>query len=217
MNVALAVAVIATVVLSYVPGLGVLTYPLTLFDTTIHEMCHAVASWLTGGSVHSISIFQDTSGVTMVSGGFHVVTASAGYVGTTVTGLLMVLATGGRGTRLIGGCLMAVGAVMFFLVSFFSPIGLACALALVGIGFLLLTKLPQHVADLIVAFLGMQLIVNSFYDLGGLFRMSVSSQTFTDALIMQSMTGIPAVMWALLWMGLSGAAVIFSVIYLSKR
>src|SRR5512138_2080710 len=77
---------VASVVLWYLPGAGVVLYPLRLFVTLVHEGAHALATVLTGGSVDSITIWPSGSGLTMSVGGSPVLVLMAGYLGTALAG-----------------------------------------------------------------------------------------------------------------------------------
>ena len=79
-------ATVFTIMLSMIPLGNLLTYPITLFVTYVHELCHALAALLTGGHVYSIAIHQDASGETMTSGGVGWLISMAGYTGTVLIG-----------------------------------------------------------------------------------------------------------------------------------
>ncbi len=87
----LALATGLTLILSAVPFADWLTYPIRLFVTYIHEGGHALATILTGGSVSSMTVDPNTSGLTMTRGGFGLLISSAGYLGTTIFGALVLL------------------------------------------------------------------------------------------------------------------------------
>lgn len=84
-------AAVATLALGVIPLAGVITYPLRLFTTFIHEAGHALAALMTFGDVHQLTVFPNTSGVTMTSGGWRLAISSAGYLGTTLFGVAMLL------------------------------------------------------------------------------------------------------------------------------
>src|SRR5687768_4339692 len=87
-------ATILTIVLWFIPFADYLVYPIRLFVTFIHESSHALVAMLTGGSVQSLTIAADGSGVVYSahSGWFSgLLTSSAGYLGTTLFGVAMLL------------------------------------------------------------------------------------------------------------------------------
>src|SRR5687767_3374780 len=90
----LLLATVITVVLWFMPFAEYLVYPIRLFVTFIHESSHALMAILTGGSVQSLTIAADGSGVVYAadSGWLSgLLTSSAGYLGTTVFGVVMLV------------------------------------------------------------------------------------------------------------------------------
>lgn len=102
----LALATGLTLILSVVPFAEVLTYPIRLFVTFIHEGSHALATILTGGSVSSMTVAVDESGLTWSRGGFRPLISSAGYLGTTIFGavLLFLAQKESRAKALLSAC-----------------------------------------------------------------------------------------------------------------
>src|SRR5215813_1562437 len=89
----LLIATVVTVAFWFIPYTEYLVYPIRLFVTFIHESSHALAAVLTGGSVQSLTIASDGSGLTYAgSPGFFssLLVSSAGYLGTTIAGVLML-------------------------------------------------------------------------------------------------------------------------------
>src|SRR5688500_15303530 len=76
----LAAATAASLIVSFIPGAELITYPLRLFSTLVHEGGHAIATVLTGGSVNQIWVFPNTSGLTESLGGFGPQIHSGGYL-----------------------------------------------------------------------------------------------------------------------------------------
>jgi len=89
----LLVATVATVALWFIPYAEWLVYPIRLFVTFIHESSHAIVALVTGGAVQSLTIASDGSGLTYTAGNGllgSLFTSSAGYLGTTFFGVLML-------------------------------------------------------------------------------------------------------------------------------
>ena len=196
-----------TIFLSMLPLGDLLTYPIRLFVTYVHELFHAVAALLTGGYVHSIAIHQDASGETMTAGGIGWIISMAGYVGTVLLGIIclrsMQRQANARGILVV---FFSIAALTVFYTGMNSPFGTIVGSALAAL--FILTALYGHslLADLLAAFTSIQLLFNAFYDLKTLLILSAGHNTHTDALNMQHSTGIPAIVWAILWLSLSGYA-----------
>src|SRR5258705_12402616 len=86
-------ASLLTLALWFIPFAGVITYPIRLFVTFIHETGHALAALATLGAVNRVALDWSGSGVTFTKGGWGFVIASAGYLATTIygAGLLLML------------------------------------------------------------------------------------------------------------------------------
>jgi hypothetical protein len=87
-------AALLTIALWFIPFAEFLTYPFRIFVTFIHEGGHALAALLTGNSVASLSVAMNTSGETYTTNGgllSQVIVSSAGYVGATAYGALLLL------------------------------------------------------------------------------------------------------------------------------
>lgn len=65
-----------------------LILPLKLLVVFLHEVSHALATWLTGGSVNSFVVSANQSGHVLSSGGNRFIILSAGYLGSLLFGLM---------------------------------------------------------------------------------------------------------------------------------
>jgi len=103
-------ATVVTVLLMFVPYASILTYPLRLFATFIHETGHILGALLTFGDVKNMVVHLDTSGLTWTSGGSRFIIGSSGYLGTALFGALMVVMA--RSAKTAKWALGATGAVI---------------------------------------------------------------------------------------------------------
>lgn len=64
----------------YLPGSGLILYPLMLFDTMVHEMGHGLTALLVGGKLAKLELFTDGSGLawTAVEPGWRQAAVAAG-------------------------------------------------------------------------------------------------------------------------------------------
>lgn len=221
----LLLATAITLVLWFMPFAEYLVYPIRLFATFIHESSHALVAVLTGGSVQSLTIATDGSGeVYSASSGMisELLTSSAGYIGTTAFGVLMLYLI--RRSFSPNKILVALGifvAVMTVVFTIVSPIfnflslnasfssivftiiaGGVLAAALAGLG--LYSSI--RTANFAVAFLAVQCLLNAALDLINVFFINaplVGTDMQTDAANMAAATGIPGLLWVIIWMGIS--------------
>lgn len=221
----LLIATALTVALWFIPYAEYLVYPFRLFVTFIHESSHALVAVLTGGSVQSLTISSDGSGVVYSMGSgliSQLLTSSAGYLGATAFGVLLLymIRRNFSPNKLLTalGIFVGIMTVVFTVISpvfhifslqaAFSSIlftiiaGIFLTAALVVLG--LYSNLK--VANFAVAFLAVQCLLNALSDLKTVFFLNaplVGSDIHTDAANMYAATGIPSFMWVVIWIGVS--------------
>lgn len=221
----LLIATLITIGLWFIPYADYLVYPVRLFVTFIHESSHALVALLTGGSVQSLTIFADASGV-VYSGGQGwfggLLTSSAGYLGTTIFGVLMLLlirrSYSPRIVLYASGSLIALVTLVFGIVSpvfhIFSlnvPLSgmvfTVCAGTFLALALFTLAKFATpKIANFAVAFLAIQCLLNALSDLKTVFFINapfVGSDISNDAANMTAATGIPAIFWVVIWIVIS--------------
>ena len=221
----LLLATVITLALWFIPFAEYLVYPIRLFVTFIHESSHAIIAVLTGGSVQSLTISMDTSGVVYSAPGNMIgalLTSSAGYLGTTAFGVLMLYLI--RRSYSPNKILTALGifvAVMTVVFTIISPVFnflslnasfssivftiIAGTLLAAGLGGLGLYS-SVRTANFAVAFLAVQCLLNAALDLITVFFINaplVGNDMQTDATNMATATGIPGLFWVVIWMGIS--------------
>jgi len=134
-------------VLWQVQGLSLLTYPLRLFVTMIHELGHGLAAILTGGEFLQFEVSKRGAGLATTVPGSRFIIIQAGYLGTAVFGAVLLLLT--NRTRRTGLVAIGVGLFIIVLTVLFSGISLSnlnfiesvIALGVIGAGsYLILTR-----------------------------------------------------------------------------
>ena len=194
---------------SLTPWGPLILYPFTLFTTWVHECGHATAAVLLGGSVASITIQPDTSGLTRslmpASRIAQGIVASAGYLTASVVGCLLLAAS--RVERRAQPILWGIGAFMLvtlvlWIRNLFGAVvvvGWAAALLVIG-G----KRTARGVAGFVVSVLAIQVALNAVFDIRTLFFVRGAS----DAATMARLFLAPAWVWAALWMGISVALLV---------
>ncbi|MFT3744918.1 MAG: M50 family metallopeptidase [Pyrinomonadaceae bacterium] len=204
----------------YLPVVGYVVYPIQLFATFVHESSHALAALITGNSVMSLTVSPDTSGMvwSQSSGFSSLFISSAGYVGTTLFGtLLLVWMRFGLKSRLALYLCSGLIAVMTVVFGFFAPFW--NFLANVTFGSVVFTVFSGSIltaglfaiakfatdkwGNFSLAFLAVQCLLNAFFSLKTLFVISATSDASSDAANMAAATGIPALAWVILWIAIS--------------
>jgi len=206
----LLIASVVTVILWFVPYAEYVVYPIRIFVTILHEGAHALAALVTGGRVEYIQIKPDGSGLTATRGGLAVVISSAGYVGTMLYGaLLLVLCKRATSASVaLGGTAAMIGVASLALIRPIVSFGFAAGVILALILASLFYFSPPRLAQLFLGFLAVQSCLNALFDLKLLLFLSAEGSARTDALNLQEMTFIPAILWAVLW-ALMSIAILF--------
>jgi hypothetical protein len=196
---------------SLTPWGPLILYPFTLFTTWVHECSHAVMAVLLGGHVSSITLQPDTSGLTRslmpaarVSQGL---VASAGYLGASVIGCLLMAAS--RVDRRAKPILWGIGAFMLLTLVLWirNPFGAFVVLAW-GVALLALARQRTgRLAGFFLSVLAIQVALNAVFDIRMLFFVHGAS----DAQTMARLFAVPAPVWAIVWMGLSIAMLVWTL------
>lgn len=193
------------------PYISMLLYPLKMFVTIIHEMCHALATRITGGQVTEIDLFINRGGVTATRGGWDYLVWPAGYVGTAIFGgLLMWWGRNPAGARLV---LHTIGVVIIALTIFYIGGGAFSFVmaAAIGAGLVLIAKkASERFCHFFLLMLAVVTTLEGLTDIQVLFIASVATDMHSDARGMEGLTGIPAVFWAIAWGLLSVCILVFS-------
>src|SRR5687768_9695156 len=92
---------IFSVILWNIPYAGIIFYPFNLFVTYLHEASHGLMAILTGGKLVNFQMGFDTSGVAYTAGGFRPLIISAGYLGSTFWGAMLLMAAFRKGSEKI--------------------------------------------------------------------------------------------------------------------
>lgn len=215
---ALLIAAALTVMLWFIPFAEILTYPFRIFVTFIHEGGHALAALVTGNEVHSLSVAMDGSGeVYSKNGGMlsQLFVSSAGYLGAMSFGALLLLLI----RRSFAARMVLVGSAALILTltvayGFFSPLmhgAMFSPFTVVAGGALFVGLVAAaryaspRVAAFLVSFLAVQCVLNALFDLKNVLYLSapLTGSAQTDAANMANATGIPALFWAITWIGVS--------------
>lgn len=181
----------------------VVILPLVFLNTHLHELCHALAAVFTGGSAERIQVFWDGSGVTPILGGWLPVVASAGYVGAMVIGAGMIYF--GRSEKGAKAILGGVGALLIvsLLIWVRNDVGWITGVFWAAVLLLMARYAKGETAVFAVQFIGVQQILAAGMSILTLLRISTGTEKQSDAQLMASATGLPAIVWASVYAGLA--------------
>ncbi len=199
------VAVAVSLVLSLTPWGAIVLYPFRLFTTWVHECGHAVAALAVGGRVEAITLAVDGSGLTrsLVPGSrmAQAIVASAGYLGASLVGCVLVAAARverqARPILWAAGILMLVTGLLWVRNLFGIIVVAALGAALVAMA----NRAGRTAVRFVLGLLAIQVALNAVFDIRTLFLVGGE----TDAVAMSRLLLLPPWFWAFLWMVLSVA------------
>lgn len=179
-----------------------IVYPLKLFVVLLHEISHGVVALATGGAIERIVITADEGGLCQCSGGSPFLILSAGYLGSLGWGALILLGARSSGgwprtfAGVVGVVVLAV--TLLYVRNVFGVVfGLAFGAALVAAS----RRLSLEATRLLLTALGLTSCLYAILDIKSdvLDRPDVVS----DARMLAALTGVPTVVWGVLWIGVA--------------
>ncbi|MBN1447737.1 MAG: M50 family metallopeptidase [Bacteroidetes bacterium] len=189
--------IIGLLLLSIVFWSSPVIYPVKLFVVLLHELSHALAALLTGGSVVEIQIDSRIGGLAITRGGWSWLVVSSGYLGSMLLGgavfLLSLRPRRAAVVAVITGIVILLVTVLFVRNTFGFIFGLAFGAALLAGA----RWLPDQWLSLTVQYLGAMSCLYALVDVKQ--DLITLEDRVTDASILANMTGIPAIIWGVLW------------------
>lgn len=179
--------------------------PVKLFVVFLHEISHGIVAVATGGRIDRIVIDANQGGACYCGGGSTFLTLSAGYLGSLAWGLAFLglarLEAQARWTMAVVGVATGVVTLLFMRNLFGFAFGLGFAAALV----IAARQLPALWNARILTALGLTSALYAILDIKSdvLERPGLES----DAHMLADLTGVPTVVWGILWIGLAGGVV----------
>jgi hypothetical protein len=176
-------------------------YPFRVFVVFLHEISHGIAAVLTGGSIVSIGLTFDEGGVCLTRGGSRFLVLNAGYLGSLLFGALFLVL--GERRRRARAVVAAIGAftlvvTLLYVRSLFGFVyGLLAALVLLAVA----SKLQPVVSEMLLAAIGAMSCLYAVWDVAS--DVLLRSVAESDASALARLTGVPAVLWGVLWMAVS--------------
>jgi len=176
-------------------------YPFRLFVVFLHEISHGLAAVLTGGAIASIGLSFDEGGVCRTRGGWPFLILNAGYLGSLFWGAAF-LVLGERRTRsrsVVGviGAFTLVVTLLYVRTLFGFAYGLLAGAALMAVA----AKLRPAVSEILLAAIGATSALYAVWDIASDVLGRHSNQS--DAAALAALTGIPAIVWGVVWIAVS--------------
>ena len=165
-------------------------YPVKIFVILLHEISHAVAAILTGGSVEKIILDLHLAGNTITKGGNQILIALSGYVGSLFIGSLILISAKGKN---LSKWLTTILAIIIFLAAVnLIQVGVQIFLSiLIALIFYFLPRFAnEKIIKLFLMFIG---LTSCFYVVADI-KQDLLTTTLreTDTQILEYLTGVPA-------------------------
>jgi hypothetical protein len=175
--------------------------PLKILIVFFHEASHAIATFVTGGEVVSLSVSPNQGGLVISRGGSRFWILTAGYLGSLLIGVgLLIAATHGRADRKI----MAFCGVMMLVIAglYVREIFALAFMIGTGIAMLLSARFLGHNAnDLFLRVIGLTSMIYVPYDI---FSDTIARSNLpSDARMLAEEFGGTPQIWGVLWIVIS--------------
>jgi len=201
---------VAAIIIRQIP---IVSIPLNWLETYFHEISHGIAALLTGGEIMRIELFPNGSGVCTTRGGLSFLITFCGYAGATLWGwLIFKLANSHQRVAQIfsGGMITVLLASIVFWARDILTIIIISSLAVLFVFTVKMTRL--YYLQITLKFFGLSILLNSLFSPTYLF----DGRNLGDGAALSSMTGVPEVIWVLIWCVIAIAA-LYSLIKSNKK
>jgi hypothetical protein len=189
--------------------------PVKLFVVFLHEISHGIAAIATGGRIERIVINADEGGLCICGGGSTFLTLSAGYLGSLLWGLALIgvarLERQARWSTAVAGAGTAVVTLLYVRGLFGFAFGLAAAVTL----FLASRRLSSRWNARLLVGLGLTSALYAILDIKSdvIERPGLPS----DARMLEELTGVPTIVWGVMWIGVALGVVVLALRSLWNR
>lgn len=190
-------------------------YPIRMLAVFFHELWHMAVALLTGAEVREFVLVPQEGGHVKAVGGNLFLTALAGYLGSLISGVLILIVSDRTALdRWVAGFL---GLLIVFIGFAFGDT-LFTVLFCLAVGSSLLAMalfLPAEINDLVLRFLGLSVMLYAPYDV--VMDVFLSNAYIGDAgLLAEEVGGSPRT-WGLLWLLVSLIAIAGVMAYLFRK
>lgn len=187
-------------IISKLPFSSWIFYPFSLLATYLHESSHGIMAIITGGKLLEFTIESNTSGLAYTCGGIRFLISSAGYLGTTIWGALLLFAILNKTSE--KKILISLSSFLLIFTLLFSGNFIAFLTGIsFSIFFYLLLKIKNtNITNIIISLISIELCLQSFNDILNLIFLS-KTNTITDAhSLSETFYGlIPPILFAIIW------------------
>lgn len=190
-----------------VSNIPVLHWPFSWMQTFFHEISHGFAAIITGGSIQTIELNLNGSGLCTSLGGIRFITAFSGYAGAALWGaLIYIMADHSSPKRADRISFFMIGLITISVILWTRDLTTFFILAVMVVPFAIILKTKELAAEkYFMQFSGLYIVLNAIKSPTHLFRRLEKSDSATLA----ELTWIPEIIWILIWLGLGALTLFF--------
>ena len=192
---------VSIVIISLLLWNTIIIFPIKIFVVFLHEVSHAIAAILTGGTIIKMDIGLDLGGRCELENGNTFIIALAGYLGSFLFGSFMFYSAYSK--KYINLSIISITViVVLFAVNLITTAAIQILAITFSCGLLISLKYaPEIFTKYVLAVLGLVSCLYVIFDI----KEDILDQNAanSDATIIASLTGIPEVFWGLLWVCIS--------------
>ncbi len=202
--------VLLAIIVDFIPFLKL---PFVLSETFFHEISHGLAAVLTGGSIKSISLNYNGSGLCVSQGGIRFVVIFAGYFGAAFWGMLIYLSADNMKPR-VAHIIMGLYITILLLTMILWAKGIPTYIILgtmVGLFAFFFKSADSMLLKYILQFIGIFILLNAIRSP----LVLIDGQNLGDGASLSALTFVPEMVWISIWffIGLGCLYVLYKASY----
>lgn len=177
-------------------------YPLKIFVVLLHEISHGLVAVATGGAIERIVITANQGGLCRCPGGSAFLTLSAGYLGSLLWGGAILMTARGRGrTPQIATAAIGIVVIVVTLLYVRNVFGVLFGVSFGGGMVMAGHYLPASGNAALLTALGLTSCLYAILDIKS--DILDRPQVMSDARMLSELTGVPTVIWGVLWVAVA--------------
>lgn len=203
-------------IISFILWDTILIYPVKLFVVLLHEISHGIAAIISGGKIVEMNIDLNLGGKCITQDGNSFLIASAGYLGSFLFGLFIFYSTYKKNLSTYVIIIIAVIIFLFAVNTINNSMISFFAISFSVLLFIIIKFTPRLFSNYVLKSIGLISCLYVLFDIkDDILR---NNNLYSDASIVAELSGIPSLVWGLIWFSISliGIILLFKTVYKSK-
>ena len=178
-----------------------LIFPIKIFVVLMHEIFHGLAAVFTGGKIVSIEVSSNLGGECITQNGLPFIIASAGYLGSLITGASLFISGYNKKVSLWVCTIIAAILLLFATNYMIGTEGIIAALLYSALMYISPRFFNKTVHLYLMKILGLVSCLYVIVDMKE--DLLTMGYRLTDAQMISDTVGGPALLWGLIWISIS--------------